>query len=146
MVFDAPSISLSIFRQHLDLERPFHREIAFDIARGEYARQEHTMAEWQPDQVVTRALQTLHRLDGRLDAHGLAAGSNMPLRSTQREFGRAGLGFRSLLDQVRLAHALDPLLRAGKYGAARLTKMFGYSTKLAFARAKDRWTAKTRGK
>ncbi|WP_216108162.1 AraC family transcriptional regulator ligand-binding domain-containing protein [Burkholderia plantarii] len=114
VVFDAPSTSLSIFRQHPDLELPSHREIAFDIARGEYARQEHTTAEWQPDQGVTRALQTLHRLDGRLDAHGLAAGSNMPLGSTQREFGRAGLGFRSLLDQVRLARALDPLPQAGK--------------------------------
>jgi AraC-like DNA-binding protein len=146
VVFDAPSTSLSILRQHLDLELPFHHEIEFEIARGECARQEQTMAEWQPDQVVTRALQTLHRLDGRLDAHGLAAELNMPLRSMQREFGRAGLSFRSLLDQVRLARALDPLLQAGKYGAEPLTKMFGYSTKFAFERAKDRWTAKTRGK
>ncbi|WP_186157245.1 AraC family transcriptional regulator ligand-binding domain-containing protein [Burkholderia gladioli] len=146
IVFNAQSTSLSIPKHYLDTELPFHHEIEFEIARGECARQEPMMAAWQPEHIVTRALQTLHRLDGRLDAHGLAAELGMSLRSMQRELGHAGLSFRTLLDQVRLARALDPLFQSGKFGPEAHSKMFGYSTKFAFERAKDRWTAKSKSK
>ncbi|WP_186038710.1 hypothetical protein [Burkholderia gladioli] len=63
-----------------------------------------------------------------------------------RQVSPARLSFRTLLDQVRLARALDPLFQSGKFGPEARSKMFGYSTKFAFERAKDRWTAKSKSK
>uniref|UniRef100_UPI001ABB9072 hypothetical protein n=1 Tax=Burkholderia gladioli TaxID=28095 RepID=UPI001ABB9072 len=38
------------------------------------------------------------------------------------------------------------LFQSGKFGPEAHTKIFGYSTKFAFERAKDRWTAKSKSK
>jgi AraC-like DNA-binding protein len=79
---------------------------------------------------------------GAVSIDRVAAASDMPVRTLQRQLADEGTDFSALLDRARKAKAME-LLAEGSSSLADIARTLGYANPPAFTRAFRRWTGET---
>lgn len=138
VIFNAASTTLVFERDELNTPLPLFNEIEYHLAQKLCEQRENELAHWTPKLLVSRALYTLFKADGKLPSKDLAAALNISHRQMQREFEEAGTSYRRLRDEVRRTIEAE-LARSTSNSPQYLAKRLGYASGYVYKRAKARW-------
>ena len=136
--FDAPQTALQFDARYLAARPAQGNPLLEDM----YVRQMRALvARFRDDSDIVEAV-----VDLLLRAHGdwpgqaaVASRLGISERTLRRRLDAAGVGFRTLVEQVRAQRARD-LLRDSRLGIAAIAEVLGYAQCSAFSHAFERWT------
>jgi AraC-like DNA-binding protein len=129
----------------LDLPVVSHDATSHSLLQDQALKQLESLA-----RVEDRFVDKLHSLilarlgTGNVALEDVAAALKMPARTLQRRLEEADLSFRTMVDDVRKAHA-QHLLRDTRLSLAELASALGFADSASFNRAFKRWTGSSPG-